>query len=279
MDPRGEAIALPGEHTTRADLRPARHLDRRGLPRGGDCSAATPSSIRPTVLTTHLTEILKDNMAELLSYAEMQKLLDDLPARSSRSSSTTSIPAQISVGGIQRVLQTLLRERISIRDLPTILEGIAEAAATPATSSADRRACPRAPRAASSARRHRRRRRPADRHPVAGLGAGLRRSRWSARARRSSSRWRRRSCRSSSPSVRETFERAAMMGETPVLLTSPRRPALCPLDHRTLPPADRHVAERGLLQSTHQDCRPSLERKRRCMGTLQFCCRCNGTAR
>ena len=34
------------------------------------------------------------------------------------------VPAQISVGGIQRVLQNLLAERVSIRDLPTILEGI-----------------------------------------------------------------------------------------------------------------------------------------------------------
>jgi len=37
------------------------------------------------------------------------------------------MPSQISVGGVQRVLQTLLAERVSIRDLPTILEGIAEA--------------------------------------------------------------------------------------------------------------------------------------------------------
>jgi flagellar biosynthesis protein FlhA len=40
------------------------------------------------VLTTHLTEILKENMADLLSYAEVQKLLKDLPA-SRRSWSTT----------------------------------------------------------------------------------------------------------------------------------------------------------------------------------------------
>jgi len=38
------------------------------------------------------------------------------------------VPAQISVGGIQRVLQALLAERVSVRDLPTILEGIQEAA-------------------------------------------------------------------------------------------------------------------------------------------------------
>ena len=79
-----------------------------------------------TVLTTHLTEVLKENMAELLSYAETKKLLDDLPAEHKKLVEEL-IPSQISVTGVQRVLQTLLAERVSIRDLPAILEGIAEA--------------------------------------------------------------------------------------------------------------------------------------------------------
>ena len=78
-----------------------------------------------TVITTHLTEIIKDNMAELLSYSETQKLLDDLGKTQQKLVSET-IPAQISVSGVQRVLQNLLREAVSIRDLSTILEAIAE---------------------------------------------------------------------------------------------------------------------------------------------------------
>ncbi len=80
----------------------------------------------PTVLTTHLTEIIKDNMADLLSYAEVQKLLDEL-GKEHKKLVEDLVPSQITVTGIQRVLQTLLNERISIRDLPTIMEGIAEA--------------------------------------------------------------------------------------------------------------------------------------------------------
>ena len=79
-----------------------------------------------TVLTTHLTEVLKSNMSELLSYAETKKLLDELPPEQKKLVDEL-IPSQISVTGVQRVLQTLLAERVSIRDLPSILEGVAEA--------------------------------------------------------------------------------------------------------------------------------------------------------
>ena len=80
------------------------------------------------VLATHLTEIVRDTMPELLSFAETQKLLDELPAEHRRLVSDL-IPAQASMGTVQRVLQSLLAERVSIRDLPTILEGIQDAAA------------------------------------------------------------------------------------------------------------------------------------------------------
>ena len=78
------------------------------------------------MITTHLTEVIKDNMAELLSYAETQKLLDELD-KDHQALIDDLIPAQISLGGVQRVLQNLLSERVSVRDLPTILEGVAEA--------------------------------------------------------------------------------------------------------------------------------------------------------
>ena len=79
-----------------------------------------------TVITTHLTEIIRDNMAEMLSYSETQKLLNELDSQHQKLVADV-IPQQISVGGVQRVLQNLLSERISIRDLPAILEGISEA--------------------------------------------------------------------------------------------------------------------------------------------------------
>jgi flagellar biosynthesis protein FlhA len=81
-----------------------------------------------SVLATHLTEIVKQNLAELLSYAETQKLIEDLP-REHQKLVQELIPAVISMGAVQRVLQSLLSELVSIRDLPTILEGIQEACA------------------------------------------------------------------------------------------------------------------------------------------------------
>jgi flagellar biosynthesis protein FlhA len=79
-----------------------------------------------SVLITHLTELIRGNLDELLSYSETQKLLDGL-AKEHQRLVADIIPSQISTGGVQRVLQGLLAERVSIRDLPTILEGIQEA--------------------------------------------------------------------------------------------------------------------------------------------------------
>ncbi len=79
-----------------------------------------------TVLTTHFTELVKENMAELLTFASVKQLIEDLPkAQGSLVNDIT--PGQITVSGIQRVLQNLLRERISVRDFGSILEAIAEA--------------------------------------------------------------------------------------------------------------------------------------------------------
>ena len=125
MDPRGEDISLAGEKTTEPTFGlPAMWVEEankeEALFRG--YTVVEPA----TVITTHITEVIKDNMAELLSYTETQKLLDDLEKEQQKLISEM-IPAQISLGGVQRVLQNLLAERISIRDMPTILEGISEA--------------------------------------------------------------------------------------------------------------------------------------------------------
>ncbi|MDZ4380165.1 MAG: flagellar biosynthesis protein FlhA [Parvibaculum sp.] len=125
MDPRGDQIQLPGLHTTEPAFGlPATWIDE-GLREEASFRGYTVVD-PPTVLTTHLTEIIKDNMADLLSYAEVQKLLDEL-GKEHKKLVDDLVPSQITVTGIQRVLQTLLTERISIRDLPTIMEGIAEA--------------------------------------------------------------------------------------------------------------------------------------------------------
>ena len=125
MDPRGEEITLAGEKTKEPTFGlPALWLDEsnreEALFRGYTVVEVA------TVITTHLTEVIKDNMAELLSYAETQKLLDELDKEHQKLIGEM-VPNQISLGGVQRVLQNLLAERVSIRDLPTILEGISEA--------------------------------------------------------------------------------------------------------------------------------------------------------
>ena len=127
----GRWIPRACRSTCPARTRPSR---RSACPRPGStprCAKKRASAgytvVDPgTVLTTHLTEVLKSHMSELLSYAETKKLLDDLPPENKKLVDEL-IPSQISVTGVQRVLQTLLGERVSIRDLPAILEGIAEA--------------------------------------------------------------------------------------------------------------------------------------------------------
>ena len=125
MDPRGEPIALNGENTTE----PTFGLPAQWVSEGQreEAQFRGYTVVEPqTVITTHLTEVVKDNMAELLSYSETQKLVDELDKPHQKLVSDM-VPSQISMGSVQRVLQNLLNERVSIRDLPTILEGIAEA--------------------------------------------------------------------------------------------------------------------------------------------------------
>lgn len=128
MNPSGGKITLPGEETTEPTFGlPAMWINESHREEAlfRNFTVVDP----PTVITTHLTEVIKDNMSELLSYAETQKLLDDLGKTQQKLVSET-IPSQISVGGVQRVLQNLLREHVSIRDLSTIIEAIAEASRT-----------------------------------------------------------------------------------------------------------------------------------------------------
>jgi flagellar biosynthesis protein FlhA len=124
MDPAGGQVQLPGVHTIEPTF---------GLPATWiDANLKEEAAIKgytvvdaATVLATHLTEILKANVSDLLSYAEVTKLLKELPKEQGELIKDI-VPSQITHTGIQRVLQMLLAERISIRDLGTILEGIAD---------------------------------------------------------------------------------------------------------------------------------------------------------
>ncbi|MEQ8587448.1 MAG: flagellar biosynthesis protein FlhA [Thalassobaculaceae bacterium] len=126
MDPSGGQIDLPGTATREPTFGlPAMWVapENREEALFKGYTVVDPA----TVITTHLTETIRDHMSELLSYGETQKLLDEL-ADEHQKLVADIIPSQISLGGLQRVLQSLLTERVSIRDLPTILEGVGEAA-------------------------------------------------------------------------------------------------------------------------------------------------------
>ena len=129
MDPKGGTPALAGEATKEPAFGlPALWIDPalREEAMFLGCTVVDP----PMVLSTHLTEIVRQNVAELLSHAECRKLLDELPPEHQKLVADI-IPSTVSVGAVQRVLQSLLEERVSIRDLPTILEGVQEACGGP----------------------------------------------------------------------------------------------------------------------------------------------------
>jgi flagellar biosynthesis protein FlhA len=125
MDPMGGQVNIPGVHTTEPTFGlPATWVD----PAQKEEAAVRGYTVvdAATVLSTHLTELLKNNTADLLSYGEVSKLLKELPKEQGELIKDI-IPGQITMSGVQRVLQLLLSERVSIRDLSTILEGIADA--------------------------------------------------------------------------------------------------------------------------------------------------------
>jgi len=81
----------------------------------------------PTVVSTHLTEIVKTQAPEFLGRQEVQRLMDKV-AESEPKIVEELIPDLLGLGIIQRVLQNLLRENVSIRDMNTILETLADTA-------------------------------------------------------------------------------------------------------------------------------------------------------
>ena len=256
MDPRGGQVELPGEHVRE----PAFGLPATWI----DDSLREEATFRgytivdpATVLTTHLTEILKENMPDLLSYAEVQKLLKDLPAEQKKLVEDL-IPAVVTATTVQRVLQALLRERVSIRDLPAILEGIGEAA--PHTASVTilvEQVRARLARQLCFAYRGDDGALPIitlspeweNAFAEALVGQGEDKQLALAPSR----------LQDFIRGVRETFERAALAGETPGAADQPRDPPLRPLDHRTLPrPDPGDEPERGPPARAAEDRRHDL---------------------
>jgi len=126
MDPSGQQVKLAGHHVLEPTF---------GLPATWIASTSKEDAqLRgytvvdaSTVITTHLTEVIKSNISELLGYADVQKLIRELP-KEHTDLIKDIVPSLIPMTTVQRVLQGLLAERVSIRDLTTIVEGIAEAA-------------------------------------------------------------------------------------------------------------------------------------------------------
>ena len=233
MDPTGAQVDLPGTHVKE----PAFGLPATWIEEGlrEEATFRGYTLVDPAaVLVTHLTEILRDNMADLLSYSETEKLLDSLPKEHKKLLEEIT-PGQISRAGVQRVLQNLLKERVSIRDLPGIIEGVAEASgATQNLDAVTEHVRTRLSRQICYANRG-----PDGTLPVVSLtpqweqafaealvGEGERRQLALAPSK----------LRDFVAQVRDAFDRAGAAGDVPVLLTSPQiRPYVRSLAERFRP--------------------------------------------
>jgi flagellar biosynthesis protein FlhA len=124
MDPGGTAQPMEGIPTTE----PAFHLPALWIPQDKEDEAKFAGYTvvdNSTVIATHLTEIIRNNAYDLLGRQEVQHLLDNL-AKTNPKAVEELVPNLLAIGVVQKVLQNLLRERISIRNLLTIVETLAD---------------------------------------------------------------------------------------------------------------------------------------------------------
>jgi len=124
MDPGGAAQEIDGIET----IEPAFGLPAYWIPLEKEEEAKFAGYTvvdNATVVATHLTEIIRNSAHELLGRQDVQHLLDNL-AKTNPKAVEELVPNLLSVGVVQKVLQNLLRERISIRDLLTIVETLAD---------------------------------------------------------------------------------------------------------------------------------------------------------
>ena len=83
----------------------------------------------PSIIATHLTEIIRQYLSDLLTRQDVQNLVNNVK-ESNPSLVEELVPKLLGLGDIQKVLQNLLKEGISVRDLVTIFETLADHAAT-----------------------------------------------------------------------------------------------------------------------------------------------------
>jgi flagellar biosynthesis protein FlhA len=121
--PGKDAGELPGEPTKDPAFGLAAvwitEQDREKAERMG-CTVVDP----PSIIATHLTEILKRHAAEVLGRQEVQSILDTL--KTDYSAVVEEVRKSLSTGDIQKVLQGLLAERVSVRNMVVILETLAD---------------------------------------------------------------------------------------------------------------------------------------------------------
>lgn len=128
MDPQGRPLTVSGEATTDPIFGlPARWIspDLRADAEMEGYTVVDPT----TIMSTHLSEVIKEALGDLLSFSDVQKLIDGLE-KAHQKIFNDLVPTQLSPAAFQRVLQILLQERVSIRDLGLILESISEAQQT-----------------------------------------------------------------------------------------------------------------------------------------------------
>ncbi|NLY41968.1 MAG: flagellar biosynthesis protein FlhA [Desulfovibrionales bacterium] len=124
MDPGDARHSIKGVET----LEPAFNLPALWIPEANKDEAvmAGYTVVDPsTVIATHLTEVFKQNLHEFLGRQEVQTLLDNLSQRAPKAVEEL-VPGILTLGTVQKVLQNLVRENVSIRDLLTIVETLAD---------------------------------------------------------------------------------------------------------------------------------------------------------
>ena len=123
INPGGEREAIKGEKTTDPTFGlPALWIDESQRDRAERAGYTVVDS--PSIVATHLTEIIKRYAADILGRQDVRAILDTL--RKDYPAVVDEVQKTLSVGEIQKVLQALLRERISIRNIVIILETLGD---------------------------------------------------------------------------------------------------------------------------------------------------------
>ncbi len=124
MNPSGQAINIEGKRSKDPSFGlevvwVEKHLKKRAISKG--YTVVEPAM----VIMTHLTEVVKSSIPDLVTYSSTQDLLEEISGEGKKIVADV-VPNKVGVAVIQSVLQRLLSEKVSIKDLPLIVESIAE---------------------------------------------------------------------------------------------------------------------------------------------------------